>query len=518
MVTAKAQEGVGTTRLQEQFGYVYDAAGNLNSRTNNTLIQTFNVNNINQLTTSTNTGSLTVAGTTTIPASNVKVNGLIANRYADSTFALGGFVVTNGSNFFQAIGEDSFGNFSTNSIKVDLPATNNYAYDSNGNLLGDGIRNFIYDDENELVSICVSNTWSNSFAYDGKMRRRIERDYTWNAGWMETNEVHFIYDGNLVVEERDASNSPLVSYTRGNDLSGTQQGADGIGGMIARTTYGEEIPGAPTTAFYHADGNGNITAMIYPSQQIAARYLYDPYGNMLGMSGPLANLNKYRFSSKEWNNNANLYYYLYRYYDPTLQRWVSKDPVDDIAFITTILSASSINGAQPVSADVDEYSFVGNDGINTIDPLGLWSFYKWLYTGDGDISDELYDEVLDNDLDYEGCFLCCLKQGNLKIANWIASVGVTSTAYGLVPRPLANWITGGAMNTGRFLKSGIRAVAIRLRLMGLINSSEVLATEADTYKAAGTLARASRIGFSAASILETYLAIKCAITCASIVQ
>jgi len=73
--------------------------------------------------------------------------------------------------------------------------------------------------------------------------------------------------------------------------------------LLARTTYGQELLGAPTTAFYHADANGNVTALMYPNQQFAAKYLYDPFGNMLAMSGPLMNFNKYRFSSKEWNDN-----------------------------------------------------------------------------------------------------------------------------------------------------------------------------------------------------------------------
>ena len=49
-----------TPRLHEQFGYGYDAAWNLNRRTNNALIQTFNTDNRNQLTTVTRTGSLAV--------------------------------------------------------------------------------------------------------------------------------------------------------------------------------------------------------------------------------------------------------------------------------------------------------------------------------------------------------------------------------------------------------------------------------------------------------------------------
>ena len=60
--TAKAKESNGTNRLNEQFGYAYDAAGNLNVRTNNTLTLTFGVNSINRLTNATRAGTLTAAG------------------------------------------------------------------------------------------------------------------------------------------------------------------------------------------------------------------------------------------------------------------------------------------------------------------------------------------------------------------------------------------------------------------------------------------------------------------------
>src|SRR6185503_19152571 len=61
--TALGKESGGASRLHEQFKYGYDYARNLNYRTNNALLQTFNVNNLNQLTNATRSGTLTVAGT-----------------------------------------------------------------------------------------------------------------------------------------------------------------------------------------------------------------------------------------------------------------------------------------------------------------------------------------------------------------------------------------------------------------------------------------------------------------------
>src|SRR5207249_11179799 len=71
--TAKGYESGGSSRLQEQFGYAYDSAGNLNARTNNALVQTFGMNNLNELINVTRSGTLTVAGATSATASSVTV-------------------------------------------------------------------------------------------------------------------------------------------------------------------------------------------------------------------------------------------------------------------------------------------------------------------------------------------------------------------------------------------------------------------------------------------------------------
>jgi RHS repeat-associated protein len=135
-------------------------------------------------------------------------------------------------------------------------------------------------------------------------------------------ETHYIYDGMRVIQERDENNTPTVSYTRGTDVSGTMEGAGGIGGLLARTD-------GNGSAFYHADGNGNVTALVNGSQTLVASYRYDPFGKTNSSSGTLANANVYRFSSKEIHANSGMYYYGYRFYDPILQRWLNWDPLQE---------------------------------------------------------------------------------------------------------------------------------------------------------------------------------------------
>ena len=109
---------------------------------------------------------------------------------------------------------------------------------------------------------------------------------------------------------------------------------------------------SPDNYYYHADGNGNITALLNSGNEIAARYLYDPFGNIVSASGPLASFNRYRFSSKEAHANSGLSLYEFRPYDPNLQRWLNQDPLGE-------------------EGRINLYQFVGNDPINLLNPVGL---------------------------------------------------------------------------------------------------------------------------------------------------
>ncbi len=238
-------------------------------------------------------------------------------------------------------------------------------YDANGNLTSEGTglgeATLCYDDENRLTYYGNSGSGTLAcgdipsakltdvaqFYYDGFGRLRERVDYT----GVSRTETHYIYDGWRAIQERDSNNVPVVSYTRGIDLSGSLEGAGGIGGLLARSS-GYSSGNWTSHAYYHADGNGNITCLVDTNQSVVASYRYDPFGNTISQSGTLAAANLYRFSSKEIHINSGMYYYGYRFYDPSLQRWINRDPA---------FEAGGFN----------LYRFADNAPLDFFDPWGL---------------------------------------------------------------------------------------------------------------------------------------------------
>ena len=102
---------------------------------------------------------------------------------------------------------------------------------------------------------------------------------------------------------------------------------------------------------YAYDGNGNVGQVIDSVGGIGAYYEYDAYGKLISSSGIFAEVNPYRFSTKYFDTETDLYYYGYRYYDPTLGRWLTRDPIEE-------------------EGGINLYGFVGNEPVGGVDPFG----------------------------------------------------------------------------------------------------------------------------------------------------
>ena len=341
MWTAVGQESNGALRHHECLSYVYDPAGNLTSRQNESLVQSFGIQpgSWNRLGSASDNGFITVSGVALGVINSLTVNGTAATVYSDGTF---GAVAMAAAGTYTATAQGAAGNTATDTITDNLGSPVTFGYDDNGNLTSDGQRTFHYDDADQLIQVDVAGQGRVEYVYDALGRRRVRKDY--NGSGQLLSQTRYIYDGMRVIQERDGNNTPLVTYTRGLDLSGSLEGAGGIGGLLARTD-------GAGTVYYHSDGIGNVTALVDGQHRFVARYVYEPFGNVIGMAGPLVEANTQRFSGKEWDSKTGLYYFGFRWYDPNLQRWINRDPLGE-------------------HGGLNLYQFVGNDPMGHIDPDG----------------------------------------------------------------------------------------------------------------------------------------------------
>ncbi len=245
-----------------------------------------------------------------------------------------------------------------------------FSYDADGNLTNDGRFSWTWDGENRLINLTsLSSAPTGSkvkldFVYDYQ-GRRIQKLVSTNSGsaYVAQYTNRFLYDGWNMIAEVQPNNSLIRSYVWGSDLSGSMQGAGGVGGLLEASYYGS----ATTNCFPAFDGNGNVAALVNAADgTVAANYEYGPFGELIRTTGPMARTNPFRFSTKNQDDESDLLYYGYRYYDPSTGRWLSRDPVGEPGF--GMLPSDYTHDAE---GNPNFYTFVANNPIEQVDDLGL---------------------------------------------------------------------------------------------------------------------------------------------------
>ena len=371
----------GTTAPGFEFGYAYDAMGNRTGATANGQPSTYyqgtggsgssGGNAVNQYGSRGVPRVLDIAGLADSSAT-VTVNSQSTQRQGEHWFkqlALSG----NAAQWQSVAVSISTGGSTSGSVLLkEHPEV--YAYDDDGNLTSDGRWTYVWDAENRLKRMETASSAYTAgaprkridYAYDDRGRRTLKSVYTWNTSISAFNttpaaKVGFLYhDWNLLQEVDLSGSSPatLRSYYWGLDLSGSLQGAGGVGGLLAAdldaATY--------STAFYASDANGNVSDLALCQGGFATHYEYDAFGNAYPENTGwinLASLNPFRFSTKytetdaaTGGNETGLLYYGFRYYNPSTGRWPNRDPIEE-------------NGG------LNLYGMIGNDALSRIDALGL---------------------------------------------------------------------------------------------------------------------------------------------------
>jgi RHS repeat-associated protein len=208
--------------------------------------------------------------------------------------------------------------------------------------------------QNRMISSTVKATYQYDFM-GRRVRKQVGNTVTW-----------YVYDGfnELGRFTQNSTSAPAIerTYTWGLDISNTPQGAGGVGGLLAVKVHGS------TSATYYPtyDANGNISEYIAPNGSVAAHFEYDGFGNTV-INTDTNGLFDYRFSTKPLEDVTGFYYYTYRHYDPQTGRWLSRDPIEE-------------------RGGIDLYGFVGNDGVNRLDHLGLKQTIILKFTCSGEIT------------------------------------------------------------------------------------------------------------------------------------
>jgi RHS repeat-associated protein len=172
------------------------------------------------------------------------------------------------------------------------------------------------------------------------------------TGWAPIGAKRFFFDGWKLIGQLDEVKGIRLSFVWGRDLSGSAQGAGGVGGLVALIVHNGSVAG---TYFYGYDGNGDVAVLINAADGTeAARYEYAPFGELLRLSGPIANVNPIRFSTKYQDDETGLIYYGHRYLSNLTGRWLSRDPSEEAA------------GGHNL------YALLANDAVDKVDFLGLW--------------------------------------------------------------------------------------------------------------------------------------------------
>ena len=99
------------------------------------------------------------------------------------------------------------------------------------------------------------------------------------------------------------------------------------------------------------DNLGSVRSLVEYDGDIVSTYSYDSYGNVTVLVGTITDT-RYLFTGQEYDASTGLYYYDARWYDPTIGKFISEDPI------------SFFGG------DTNLYRYVGNNPLNYTDSRG----------------------------------------------------------------------------------------------------------------------------------------------------
>jgi len=227
-------------------------------------------------------------------------------------------------------------NYNTSNELTSTPS-GNYTYDNNGSRKSDPSgAQYNWDYENRLTQEILAGTGGTvMFKYD-PFGRRAQKAFTQNGTTTTTN---YFYDGLNILETTDQGGNVVARYT--DSLSVDEPLSELVSG---------------TASYYEQDGLGSVSSLSNVAGALANTYTYDSYGRLTASTGTLTN--PFQYTGREFDQETGIYFYRARYFDPSIGRFISEDPI--------VFNGSGTNF----------YAYVWNSPIALFDPLGFVGIEK----------------------------------------------------------------------------------------------------------------------------------------------
>jgi RHS repeat-associated protein len=230
---------------------------------------------------------------------------------------------------------------------------------------------FEYDDEGNRV-LRTDKTTGNYVEYGWDHRNRLTLVTFKNSSHATTKQVAYEYDAFDRRVRKRADTDGNSTWDRGEQYVYDGQHIalvfDDSGDLIRRNLFGpaidqilaSEFIGSPNdTHWYFADHLGTVRD-VYSYDDVLNDLVseghieYDSFGNIVD-GAAAAEEAHFSYTGREWDADAELFYYRHRWYDAKLGQFISQDPI----------------GFQAEDPNLRRY--VGNDVLVNTDPSGLQS-------------------------------------------------------------------------------------------------------------------------------------------------
>jgi RHS repeat-associated protein len=234
---------------------------------------------------------------------------------------------------------DNAGNRAT---KVQGGTTDTYTYDNAEKLTSTSSKTYGYDNAGNMTSV-TSGGVTTSLTWDAEERLKTvsvggttTQTNTYNGLDQRVKKVEGANTFTFTLQD-DAIDSDVLS-------DGAASYMQGAGGLIGDTRGG-------TSKYYHADALGTTRAITNSSQTKTDSLDTDAFGMSVAVTGSTPT--PFGFAGQHGYQNDSVTGLMrlgHRYYDASVGRFLSRDPIQD---------------------GYNWYAYVGNDPVNGVDPEGL---------------------------------------------------------------------------------------------------------------------------------------------------